>query len=266
MKKKLFILFTGILLLSLTLTLTACNRTVDTRQYVNYIGVVFTNDASEIVYELFAFASSTDGADVFEQDMGSDIIKNTRDQRRLGSFGVTLESVGTSYNVMARDRDRGIYLFRDAPLTNACEVILTADNNIPVLTIYHRDGIVDTMRGELIREGDAPAHTQNPIRRELPVRFIIHNQTDERITFVSMREAANPDRGEVYLFDGMFHTDDTAPVNIRLYEEDQIITAWIVYIEYEDGSSMVSVNNFNPWEIDKVELSIIDGELILIEY
>ena len=263
MNKKLIVLLVGIILLFIAIT--ACNRTVDTRQYVNYIGVVFTNDASDIVYELFAFPSSIDGSDVFEQDMGPDIIKNTRDQRRLGSFGVTLEVVGTSYNVMARDRERGIYIFQGVPLTNACEVIITDDAGIPVLTIHHRDGIVDTMRGQPVREGDAPAHTHNPIRRELPIRFTIHNHTDERITFVTMREADNPDRGEVYLFDGMLHTDDTAPVSIRLYEEDQVITAWIIYVEFEDGSSMISTNSFNPWELEDLELSIINSELILDE-
>jgi hypothetical protein len=195
--------------------------------------------------------------------MGPDIIKNTRDQRRLGSFGVTLEAVGTSYNVIARDRDRGIYLFQNAPLTNACEAVLTADNNIPVLTIHHRNGIVDTMRGDPVREGDAPAHPHNPIRRELPIRFTIHNDTDDSITFVSMREAANPDRGEVYLFHGSLHIDDSAPVNIRLYEEDQVITAWILYIESGDGSSLISDNNFNPWETDTIDLLIEDGVLIV---
>jgi hypothetical protein len=119
------------------------------------------------------------------------------------------------------------------------------------------------MRGQIVREGDAPAHTHNPIRRELPIRFTLHNHTDEGIVFVSMREADNPDRGEVYLFDGALHTDDTAPVNIRLYEEDQIITEWIIYIEYEDGSSLISEGTFNPWETDDLELSIIDNELIL---
>jgi len=230
---------------------------------VNYIGVVFTNDASDVIYELFAFPSSTDGTSVFEQDMGYEIIRNTRDQRRLGSFGVSLEAVDTSYHVMARDRERGIYLFQNAPLTNACEAVLTMDSGTPVLTIHHRNGIVDTMRGEVVREGDAPAHTHNPIRREIPIRFTVHNHTDERITFVSMREANNPEKGEVYLFDGMLHTDDTAPVNIRLYEEDQIIAEWIVYVVFEDGSSLISDNNFNPWEVDDLELSVVNGELIL---
>jgi hypothetical protein len=263
MNKRLFILLAGVLLLSLFLT--ACNRTVDTRQYVNYIGVVFTNEASDIVHELFAFPSSTDGTDVFEQDMGYDIIKNTRSQRRLGSFGVTLEVTGTSYNVIARDRDRNIFLFQGVPLTNACEAILTNDSGTPVLTIHHRSGIVDTMRGQAVREGDAPAHTHNPIRRELPIRFTIHNETGEDITFVSMREAANPDRGEVYLFhdDGVLDYEDSAAVNIRLYEEDLVITEWIIYIELEGGRLLLSEDNFNPWETEDLELSIVDGVLIL---
>jgi hypothetical protein len=263
MKRKLFVLLAGTILFSVALT--ACNRTVDTRQYVNYIGVVLTNNASDVVHELFVFPSSTDGTGVFEQDMGYDIIKNTRDQRRLGSFGVTLEVVGTSYNVMARDRDRGIYIFQGVPLTNACEVIMTVDiTGIPVLTIHHRSGIVDTMKGEAVREGDAPAHTHNPIRRELPIRFDLHNYTGDSITFVSMREADNPNRGEVYLFhEDLLDTDDSAAVNIRLYEEDLVITEWIVYVEFEDGSSLLSGDNFNPWETDDLEISITNGELII---
>jgi len=266
MNKKLLILLVCTVLL--TAVLVACgNRTVDTRQYVNYIGVVFTNNASDVVHELFVFPSSTDGTGVFEQDMGYEIIRNTRDQRRYGSFGVTLEVVRTTYNVMARDRERGIYLFQGVPLTNACEAILTADvTGIPVLTIHHRDGIVDTMRAEPVREGDAPAHTHNPIRRELPIRFTLHNNTGESVTFVTMREAANPDIGEVYLFeDGALDTDDSAAVNIRLYEEDLVVTEWIIYVEFEDGSSMLSEDNFNPWEVEDLELAIVNGKLIFDE-
>ncbi|MCL2662342.1 MAG: hypothetical protein FWE83_03325 [Oscillospiraceae bacterium] len=260
MNRRLFVLLAGMVLLSVFLI--ACNRTVDTRQYVNYIGVVFTNEASDIVHELFVFPSSGDGTDVFEQDMGPDIIKNTRDQRRYGSFGVTLEVVNTSYHVMARDRDRGIYIFENVPLTNACEAVVTNDSGTPVLTIHHRDGNVDTMRGQIVREGDAPAHTQNPIRREIPIRFTLHNHTNESISFVTMREADNPERGEVYLFEGRLLSDDTAPVNIRLYEEDIVITEWIVYVEFEEGISMLSAETFNPWETDDLELSIINGDLV----
>jgi len=262
MKKRLFIFLAGTVLLSTFLT--ACNRTVDTRQYVEMFGVVFTNDASDIINELFAFPSSTDGTDVFEQDMGPDIIKNTRNQRRLGSFGVTLEVVQASYNVMARDRDRGIYLFRDAPLTNACEAILTFESGNLMLTIYHRDNTVDTMTGELVREGDAPAHTHNPMRREVPVRFTIYNDTGDTITFISMREAADPDKGEVHLFDGTLGADSSASISERLYEEDEEITAWILYIETENGSSMISDGSFNPWETDDLDLSISGGNLIII--
>jgi len=259
MIKRLFILLAGTILLSVFLS--ACSRTVDTRQYVEMFGVVFTNEASDVVNELFAFPSSTDGTDVFEQDMGPDIIKNTRDQRRLGSFGVTLEVVTTSYNVIARDRDRGIYLFRDTPLTNACEAILTFESGNLVMTIHHRNGTADTMIGQLVYEGDAPAHTHNPMRREVPIHFAIYNLTGEIITFVSMREAADPDKGEVHLFEGTLDADSSASVDIKLYEEDEEITAWIIYIETDDGSSMISGESFNPWETDDLDLSKSGGAL-----
>jgi hypothetical protein len=83
------------------------------------------------------------------------------------------------------------------------------------------------------------------------------------MSFVSMREADNPERGEVYLFEGRLLADDTAPVNIRLYEEDLVITEWIVYVKYEDGTSLITSDTFNPWEIDELELAIADGELII---
>jgi len=223
-------------------------------------GVVFTNDASNVVHELFAFPSSVDGTDVFEQDMGPDIIRNTRDQRRLGSFGVTLEVVTTTYNVMARDRNRGIYLFRDTPLTNACEAILTYGSGNLVMTIHHRDGSVDTMIGQLVQEGDAPAHTHNPMRREVPIRFAIYNLTGDIITFVSMREAADPEKGEVHLFEGTLANDSSASVDIRLYEEDEEITAWIIYIETEGGIATTSGEVFNPWKIYDLDLILNNGD------
>jgi len=261
MNRRLFILLAGTIILFTFLT--ACNKTIDTRQFVEFFGVVFTNEASDVINELYAFPSSTDGTDVFEQDMGPDIIKNTREQRRLGSFGVTLEVVSTSYNVMARDRDRGVYIFRDTPLTNACEVIITFESGTPYLAIHHRDGTVDSMRGQLVVEGDAPAHTHNPIRREIPIRFTIHNDTGDTITLVTMREADDPDKGEVYLFEGTLDTDDSASVNIRLYEEDQVITEWIIYIETGDDSFMISVEAFDPWDTDDLDLTIKDGVLTI---
>jgi hypothetical protein len=170
-----------------------------------------------------------------------------------------LEVVTTSYNVMARDRDRGIYLFQGTPLTNACEAILTYESGNLILTIHHRNGIVDTMIGQLVQEGDAPAHTHNPMRREVPVKFAIYNLTGETITFVSMREAADPDKGEVHLFDGTLDNDSSASVDIRLYEEDEAITDWIVYIETEDGITTTSGETFNPWKIYDLDLIINNG-------
>jgi len=263
MKRRLFILLAGSILLSGFLT--ACNRTIDTRQFVELFGVVFTNEASDVINELYVFPSSTDGTDVFEQDMGPDIIKNTREQRRLGSFGVTLEVVTTSYNVIVRDMDRGVYIFENTPLTNACEAILTFEAGNPVLTIHHRNGTVDAMTGRRVQEGDAPAHTQNPMRREIPIRFTVNNYTGDTITFISMREADDPDKGEVYLFERALDNDSSANVSIRLFEEDEEITAWIIYIETENGISMISDGSFNPWETEELDLTISDGVLIIDE-
>jgi len=230
------------------------------------MGVVFTNEAGGVINELYVFASSTDGTDVFEQDMGPDMIRNTSENRRIGSFGVTIEVINTSYNVMARDRNQGIYIFQNVPLSNVCEAVLSfaRDSNNPVLTIYHKNGGVDVISGELVREGDAPAHTHNPLRRDVPVRFSLENNTLDVFAFVSMREAADPDKGEVELFVGEIETGDSVSVSVRLYEEDEDITQWVLYVEFADGSSMVSFEAFNPWEADSLVVSVSGGALVFV--
>jgi hypothetical protein len=229
------------------------------------MGVVFTNEAGGVINELYVFASSTDGTDVFEQDMGPDMIRNTSENKRIGSFGVTIEVLNTSYNVMARDRSQGIYIFQNVPLTNVCEAVLAFEpgSSNPVLTIYHKSGAVDVISGELVREGDAPAHTHNPLRREVPIRFSIENTTGDDIAFVSMREAADPDKGEVELVTDTIADGDSASVSIRLYEDDEAITEWILFVRFADGNSLISSGAFNPWETENLVVSKSGGALVL---
>ena len=68
----------------LSLILTGCGKGEDTRQYIDTMGIVFTNNAKEVVNELYVFPIAIDGTSIFEQDMGPDLIKNTRQVKRIG--------------------------------------------------------------------------------------------------------------------------------------------------------------------------------------
>jgi len=261
MVKRLFLVLSILIVLSALFT--GCSsKTEDTRQYIDTMGVVFTNEAGSVINELFVFPIAIDGTDVFEQDMGPDIIKNTSAQRRIGSYGVTVEVLDTSYNVMARDRSQGIYIFQNVPLTNVCEAVLTFDSTNPVLTIYHKNGAIDAIVGQHIREGDAPDHAQIPLKREVTLRFTINNSSNNNMTFISMREAANPDKGEVELYIGVLESGGSASLNVRLFEEDKEITAWILCVETADGISAISTDLFNPWEVNNVDISINGDTLV----
>jgi len=263
MKKQLVIL---ILILSLvSVTMIGCaNNTEDTRQYIDTMGVVFTVETDDIINELYAFPVVIDGTDVLEQDMGPDLIKNTSSVRRVGSYGITVEMQRSSYNVMARDRSQGIYIFTDVPLTNVCEAVLTYDRSVganPILTVYHKNGGVDVIEGQFIPPHDAPDHAHLPLRRNSTVRFSIKNDTNHDISFISMREADNPGIGEVELFIGTLAAQKTERVQHRIFRDDEEITEWLLYIETSTGETILFNGVFNPWETNEVSI-YMDGNTI----
>ena len=242
------------------------SRTEDTRQYIDTIGVVFTNEADDVINELYVFPDSLDGTDVFEQEMGPDLIKNTSAVRRVGSFGVTVDVVGTHYNVLARDRSQGVYLFQNVPLSNVSEAVLTFESINPRLTVRHKDGTTNVIEGLHITPGDAPDHTQVPMRRAVTVSITVQNDTDSDITFMSILEADNPDKGEVEAFIGTLEAGKSITIHIRLYEEDEAVTAWLLNIETADGKIAMSDEPFNIWEVGNLDISTIDGMLVYDAY
>jgi len=249
-----------ILILSMfSLLIIGCggNEGEDTRQFIDTMGVVFTNNADDVINELYVFPIAIDGTAILEQDMGPDLIRNTGNTRRVGSFGVTIEMVDSSYNVMARGRQKDIYVFGNVPLSNVCEAILSynkENDERPVLTIKHRNGSEDIIEGVHIYPGDAPDHAHMPMRRSASIRFNITNHSDNDISFISMREANDPDKGEVELFIGTLEVNKSTPVNFRLDEEDQEVTDWLLYIQMADGDSMQFNDTFNPWEVSLIEI------------
>jgi len=237
----------------------------DTRQYVDTIGVVFTNNADDIINELYVFPIAIVGTNILEQDMGPDLIKNTSSTRRIGSFGVTIELQNTSYNVMARGRQQDIFVFAGVPLTNVCEAVLSFNREVdanPTLTIHHRSGDTNVIVGEHIHPGDAPNHTHMPMSRTETVRFNIRNSTEGSIYFISMREADQPRRGEVELFVGNLSPNALTSVTYRLPEEDMEVTEWLLHIQAPDGTSMTFNEPFNPWETEQIEI-LMDGDEIV---
>ena len=265
MKKRLIIMTA---LVSIIAILVGCggNEGEDTRQYIDTIGVVFTNNADDIIAELYVFPIAIDDTPVLEQDMGPDLIKNTGSVRRIGSYGVTIELQYSSYNVMARGRQKDIYVFKGVPLSNVCEAVLTFDrerSTSPILTIYHRNGTTDTVVGDHLVPGDAPNHTHVPLRSTVTVQFNLTNETDKDITFISMREADDPHKGEVELFiEEILEAGESVSISYRLYEEDLEITDWLLYIETADGLSIQFEDAFNPWETEQIDITF-DGENLL---
>ena len=257
MKKKLVIFNLILSLIFVAAAGCSSDNTEDTRQYIDTIGVIFTLEADDVINELFVFPIVIDGTDVLEQDMGPDLIRNSSNFRRIGSFGVTVESQRSSYNVMARDRSQGIYIFENVPLTNICEAVLSYDRRVdshPTLTVYHKNGEMNVIAGEHIPPDDAPDHAHVPLRRNSTVRFAVKNSTTGEIVFVSMREADNPDIGEVELFIGALEPEKSTRVQHRIFREDEEITQWLLYFETSEGKMILFDDTFNPWETNEIEI------------
>jgi len=259
MKKITFISLLILLLLPALLTGCGNDGGDDTRQYIDTMGIVFTNNAHEVINELYVFPIAIDGTSVFEQDMGPDLIKNTSRTKRIGSFGVTLEMQNSSFNVKARDRNQGIYIFGDVPLSNACEAILTFDSTNPFLSVYHRNGEVHTIEGQFVAPGDAPDHAHTPLRRTATIHFTVRNTSSSDISLITIREADHPSKGEVEVYRGNLSANASTSINYKLFEEDLEVTQWLLYVRTADGVSILFDEPFNPWEINLLEITM-DGD------
>jgi len=255
MKRKLGILFLAVFLSAVFFA--GCQERLDTRQYIDTIGVVITNEVDNVINELYVYPANEDGTlSDFTEEMGSDLIKNTKKERRVGSFGVTVEKTG-SYNILVRDRDGGVYHFENVGLEDADHGVLTFDAtvNIPNLSLRHWSGSIENITGRYVPPDDAPDQTQNPLKKTVPYKFNITNDTSAELAFISMREAANPGKGEVELYVEPVPAGKSVSTSGNLFEEDKDITDWVLHIETADGQTFDFPESFDPWQTETIVFS-----------
>lgn len=243
--------------LALTLVLSGCNDREDTRQYINTIGVVFTNDLEVVFDELYVYPGSL-------ADMGPDFIKNTKNNVKVGSYGVTLEREA-SYSVWLKDRRGGSYEYENVPLENADHAIISydAEQEMLTLTIHHFQGGSTLVEGRFVPPDDAPEYDQVPLTTKESYAFDIVNSMGNDLEFISMREANDQYKGEVELYLRPLTTGSKATVSGKLGEEDTEITEWVLYVETTDDRKYTSEMTFDPWTTKSIELTLKSGNLIL---
>lgn len=258
MRKKLGLIFLTVFVLSALLV--GCQDKHDTRQYVETIGFVLTNEVDSIINEMYVYPNEDGTVDEFTEEMGEDLVKNTKKERRVGSFGVTLE-VYQGYNILVRDRDGGVYHFENVHLQDADHGILTFDStqNIPNLELRHWEGDTENITGRYVPPDDAPDHTQNPLRATVNYSLKITNDTDTALTLITMREADDPNKGEVELHIEPLEAGKSATSTGQLYKEDQEVTSWNLYIETQDGEAFDFQEPFDPWSQQTITITGSNG-------
>lgn len=237
--------------------LAGCDKREDTRQYINTIGVVFTNDLETVFDELYVYEGSL-------ADMGPDFIKNTKNNVKVGSYGVTVER-HSSYSVWLKDRNGGSYEFQSAPLENADHAVISydAEQKMLTLTIHHFTGGTEVVEGRYVPPGDAPEYDQVPMKTRESYSFEVQNDMGNDLEFISMREAGDQYKGEVELYLKPLTTGSKATISGKLGEEDTEITEWVLYVETVDGRNYTSADTFDPWTAETITLSLEGGKLIL---
>lgn len=253
MKKKIITIVC--LVLVFTLVAAGCQKNKeDSRQYINTIGVVFTNELDNIINELYVYPIEGDARNSdFGEDMGPDIIKNMNGERRVGSFGTTVE-VSENYAVLARDREGGVYYFPNVNLQNYDVGIMSTYEEQFALLLTHHDGTSEAIVGQYVPPDDAPDHTQNPLKKKVSYKFTITNTSDSELTLVTMREADDPEKGDVELSIDPIAAGKSVTASGDLYEEDQEITNWLLYIETADGESQQLDGTFDPWTVKNIDI------------
>ena len=259
MKRGLTVFAAGLLVLCTLLA--GCTQKDDTREYIESIGVVVTNNAGPVFTELFIFPD-LDGHTDFTEEMGADLLANKGKVKRTGSYGVTLEKAD-AYGVVVRNNRGAVYVFRAVKLANADEAVVTMDSGKLTLQLYHRGGGMEEVPGSIVEPGDAPDHTQNPLKKPASYSFQVKNETDADISRITMREAAAPDKGEVELYLDKLEAGKDVTVSGVLTDADVPITAWLLYIQAADGVAALVETPFDPWTVQTVDIAR-DGDTFSI--
>ncbi|MDL2254065.1 hypothetical protein LJC49_08385 [Ruminococcaceae bacterium OttesenSCG-928-I18] len=253
-KKRILAALMGCVLL-LSVLLVGCEKKEDTRQYIRTIGVVVTNDVNNVFEELYIYPNG-------EHEMGPDHIQSRRGVTRVGSYGATLEE-SELYDILVRDNRGGVYTFEAIELQNADEAVISYEEAL-LLTIHHRGGGTDEVEGQYVSPGDAPDHPQSRLQQRVSYGFTLQNTTETDIVYLTMREAADQDKGDVELYIDTITAGDTVSISGKLSEEDQEITEWVLYMEMANGEYYIS-ETFDPWTTESITVSQ-DGEEIQYEF
>ncbi len=254
MKKRTIVLALLSVLLVMSTLLAGCEPQNDTREYVPTIAIVVTNNLDAVFDELYVYP----GDGMTSQDMGPNVIQNIHGKHVVGSYGVTLE-VADSYTIIVRDNRGRVYKFYEVALQNVDEAVVSFDEEL-LCTVYHRGGGSESIVGEYVIPGDAPDHSYVPLRDRVPYDFVIENDTQKEILFVSMREAEDQDKGEVILNAKPLPAGTVMDANGRMFAEDEEITDWVLYMETTDGEKITFETPFNPWTTDSIVITYANGE------
>lgn len=242
-------------LLVAVVLLAGCDKREDTRQYTHTIGIVVTNDVDQIFDEMYVYPNG----DLHE--MGRDCIQNAGSIKKIGSYGATVEE-SDAYGITVRDNRGGVYMFETLALANADHLTISFDEEgILLVTIRHQDGTTETRTGAYVHPGDALSQPYNPLKEQVAYQFTVQNDSGRSLTFMAMREAEAQKKGEVELFLDTLPAGSSALIQGKLYEEDQEITEWVLYMETDDGEVAVSKTTFDPWTAKTVTI-VADGALL----
>ncbi len=250
--KKYFVIAALVLMM---LTAHGCDERRDTRQFVHTIGVVFTLDTDEVFQELFVFPGDY-------SEMGQDFLANSKTNTKVGSFGVTVEA-GSAFTVWLKDWDGGTYAFDGVALQNGDLATITFEDAL-ALTLRHQSGRQEVVAGRYVQGGDAPDHPQSDMLREKSFQFSVVNQTGRPITYISMREARAPGKGDVELYLETLAAGASAVMGDTLSGDDLELTEWLLHVQDDAGNVWDSAAPFSPWTVTELTLRLrADGRLVL---
>lgn len=244
------------LLLAASLLLGGCGKDErrDTREDVHTIGVVITIDVDNTFKELFVYPGSI-------ADMGEDNIRSTKNEVHVGSFGCTVAQ-SENYSVWLKDRDGGAYEFANVPFQNADHGVITLEGGLS-MALHHTDGTSEEVPGVYIAPGDAPSYSQQPLAQQETFKFNLYNDTGRTLTMVSMREADDPDKGEVELKLDPLESGQYVTISSKLYDHDFDNHEWLLYVKTDAGEAWLSEDTFDPWTAKTVHASVQNGTLVL---
>ncbi len=208
--------------------------------------VTVKNGSSYIFNELY-------GSPTASNDWGADHLGSTSILKSNGSFEIMLEKYQfENYDILVLDADGDTYKFAYVPLTAGCTVEISFNDGL-IAVVTQQDGKETVVSGEL-SSADSESDTSSSDLYSESFAFTVYNRTAYEIYSIYMTPADGSQESVDILGTTLASGESYDVEGSTAGTEYEGITNWVLYVVDVDGDVSASLDEFDPWLVDYVDV------------